>query len=87
MDRKVKHISDCTISFRKIKFSANDNNFELWTPYFKDKMSMVLGEWNIDIIHAPGETDDQINVFVKEIGLLLPGDFSFSSFFFTQTLK
>ena len=43
------------------------------TEGFKDKMSLVLGDWNIDIIHAPGETDDQINVFVHEIGLLLPG--------------
>lgn len=39
-----------------------------------DELTITHGQWTVDIFHAPGETDDHVSVFIREIDLLLPGD-------------
>ena len=42
---------------------------------FDEKLIINHGKWSVELFHAPGETDEHINVFVPEIGLLSQGNF------------
>ena len=37
-------------------------------------MSIPFGKFTIQLFHAPGETDDQISIFIPEVSVLIPAD-------------
>ena len=45
------------------------------TVTFKKELEVILaGDLQIKLIHSPGETDDQILVWLPKIKTLIPGD-------------
>ncbi len=47
---------------------------------FDDRLDLEIEGVKLSLIHAPGETDDQIVVWLPELGVLLPGDNVYKAF-------
>jgi len=47
---------------------------------FNDRLDLEIEGVKLSLIHAPGETDDQIVVWLPELGVLLPGDNVYKAF-------
>jgi alkyl sulfatase BDS1-like metallo-beta-lactamase superfamily hydrolase len=47
---------------------------------FADRMDLTLCGVQVELVHAPGETDDQLFVWLPEKQLLLPGDNVYKAF-------
>ncbi|TGL64244.1 alkyl sulfatase dimerization domain-containing protein [Leptospira sarikeiensis] len=50
------------------------------TKTFKDKLLVKISGISLELIHAPGETDDQIYVFIPEKKTILTGDNFYKAF-------
>ena len=50
------------------------------TVLFKDELELEIGGVKLILKHAPGETDDQIMVWLPDKGVLLPGDNYYNAF-------
>ncbi len=50
------------------------------TETFDAGLNTVIAGLNIQLIHAPGETDDQLFVWLPQLGLLAPGDNFYKAF-------
>lgn len=50
------------------------------TRTFSDRLSLTIAGVALELVHAPGETDDQIFVWIPERGVLAPGDNLYRTF-------
>lgn len=50
------------------------------TQTFSDTLSVRIAGVDIELVHAPGETDDQLFVWLPESGVLCPGDNLYKAF-------
>ena len=57
------------------------------THTFKDELDVTIAGVQIRLIHAPGETDDQLFVWLPEKKVLMPGDNVYKSFPNLYTLR
>ena len=54
-----------------------DNNFE---KVFSDRLTITLAGITLELIHAPGETNDQIIVWYPQKKVLFPADNIYKAF-------
>ncbi len=50
------------------------------TQTFSDSLKTTVAGIDLELVHAPGETDDQLFVWIAERGLLCPGDNLYKTF-------
>ncbi len=50
------------------------------TRTFSDQLKLTIAGVDIELVHAPGETNDQIFVWLPQKGVLLPGDNIYKAF-------
>jgi alkyl sulfatase BDS1-like metallo-beta-lactamase superfamily hydrolase len=50
------------------------------THTFSDALALTIAGVHLELVHAPGETDDQIFVWLPEHGVLMPGDNFYKAF-------
>jgi alkyl sulfatase BDS1-like metallo-beta-lactamase superfamily hydrolase len=50
------------------------------TRTFSDELKLTIAGVDIELVHAPGETNDQIFVWLPQKGVLLPGDNIYKAF-------
>lgn len=57
------------------------------TKTFSDQLELTIAGVNIQLVHAPGETDDQLFVWLPDHKVLMPGDNIYKSFPNLYTLR
>ena len=57
------------------------------TVTFEDRLDVTLAGRRFELVHAPGETEDQIFVWLPDSGILLPGDNLYKAFPNLYTLR
>lgn len=57
------------------------------TDTFEDRLAVTLAGRRFELVHAPGETEDQIFVWLPDSGVLLPGDNLYKAFPNLYTLR
>jgi len=66
------------------QFSASDGSGSRGylppTQVFNDRLSVTISGIDLELIHSPGETDDQLVVWLPEQRVLLPGDNIYKAF-------
>lgn len=57
------------------------------TVTFEDRLAVTLAGRRFELVHAPGETEDQIFVWLPDSGILMPGDNLYKAFPNLYTLR
>ena len=60
--------------FRKLIKLTEKNRLLRPSKTFENEVSIPFGKFTINLFHAPGETDDQISIFIPEEKVLIPAD-------------
>jgi len=64
----------------ELRYQPQDVALRRPTHVFEDELELDIAGVRLTLVHAPGETDDQLFVWLPERGVLLPGDNIYETF-------
>ncbi|MBX2799799.1 MAG: MBL fold metallo-hydrolase [Myxococcales bacterium] len=71
----------------ELRFDPADIALRMPTHTVQDRLELEIAGVQLQLVHAPGETDDQLFVYLPERGVLLPGDNIYQAFPNTYTIR
>lgn len=71
----------------ELRFRPEDIALKRPTHTFTDRTEIEVAGVRLELVHAPGETDDQLFVYLPDRGVLLPGDNIYQAFPNLYTLR